>query len=190
MDFRYHALTSGESIVTEASTAWAYGSDYRYTLAADALEITLEETVVAGTLTVRDVATGVYFTSDTTAAAGKYSVASSKYTFAAADAGKTVEFMFQYTTGNTTKKIQAKVDSMPTTVKIVHTQKAFDQDNKLIGFEQTEYFKLQASSEFQKAYQERTAYAPTLSFKLVDPRRADKLYRQTLFIPYTAQSGT
>jgi flagellar assembly factor FliW len=98
--------------------------------------------------------------------------------------------MFQYTTGATTKKIVAKTDTMPSTVKIIHTQKAFDQDNKLIGFEQTEYFKLQASSEFQKAYQERTAYAPTLSFKLVDPRRADKLYRQTLFIPYTPPAET
>lgn len=186
MDFRYAQMVSGEETVTGAATVWAFGSDYRFTVPSTApYEIDLPETPIADTLTVRDVEAGTVNKEAATAAAGAPSLAAKKLTFVAADAGKTFELMYQFTSGVNAKQTALKVDSLPKTVKIIHKQPTFDNDNNITGYQYIEFFKLQPSPEFSEDYQERAAYAPTITFNLVDPKRGDKKVYDRTWVPVT-----
>ena len=185
MDFRYAQIVSGEKTTTGAQTVWAFGSDYHFTVpTVSPYTVTLPNTPLTGTVTVRDIEAGtVGKIADTTAAAGSPTIAGDVLTFDEADKGKTFELMYQYTSDAETKQTSLKVDSLPKTVKIIHKQPVFDSDNKLLGTQFIEFFKLQPSPEFNEDYQERAAYAPAITFGLVDPKRSDKKVYDRTFVP-------
>ena len=188
MDFRYAQMVSGETTMTGAQTVWAFGSDYHFTVPSAApYTVSLPNTPLTGTVTVRDVAAGtVNNVAATTAAAGSPTLADKVLTFVADDAGKTFELMYQYTSAATTKQTSLKVDSLPQTVKFIHKQPTFDDDNNITGYQFIEFFKLQPSPEFNEDYQERAAYAPAITLGLIDPKRADKKVYDRTWVPVAA----
>jgi len=191
MDWRYSQLVSGEKSETGAKKVWAFGSDYHFTVPlVTPFEVTLPDTPEVGTLTVRfpdgTVANGAGTGETPVAAAGSPLLAAAKLTFVEADKGKDFEVMYQYTSSATTKQVSLKVDSLPKTVKVIHKQPTFDQDNNITGTQFIEFFKMQPSSAFNEDYQERAAYAPQITMDLVDPKRADKKVYDRTWVPVAA----
>lgn len=188
MDFRYNSIVTGEAVVKGAKTVWAYGSDYRFSVpAADAYTVTLPDTPDEGTVTVRFIEDGTVGAVAEVAAAGKPSLAAKILTFVAEDAGKEFEVMYSYQSSAEAISTSLKVDSLPKTVKVVHKQPTFDNDNNITGYQFIEFFKMQPSSEFNEDYQERAAYAPSITFELVDPKRADKKVYDRTWVPVAAE---
>jgi hypothetical protein len=179
MDFRYVSLSQGEDEVVGATTAWAFGDDYKFTIATT---VTLPVTPINNTLVVVD-QDGKAMVKSATPSAGQYNVSGAQLFFHSGDVGKAAYPIFQYNTPSTTRVVSTKSTSVPRTVKIVHRQAAFDKDNNLIGYEEIEIFKAQVSSQFEQAYAERTPFAPTLTFELIDPDRPDKKLFDYKFIP-------
>lgn len=181
MDFRYLSITQGEEIVVGASTAYAFGEDYQFTIAEN--KVTLPETPNAGTLVIQYLDTGALMTESPTPGAGKYSIVAKELTFNASDNAKDIKVSYQYTTGVDTKTVSTKTDSIPKTVKLVHKQICFDQDNHVIGHQFIEIYKAQPSGAFEEAYAEKTAFAPQLTFEVLDPKRVDKKMVDHKFVP-------
>jgi hypothetical protein len=51
---------------------------------------------------------------------------------------------------------------------------AFDENNNVKGYQYIEIYKAQVSGEFEEAYAEKQAFAPKLSFEVLDSKRFDK----------------
>lgn len=186
MDFRYASLVQGEDIAVGAKTVPAFGADYRFSVPATPFTQVLPETPDADSLTIRWIATGVVAKPAAVAAEGVPSLAVATLTFVIADVGKEYEVMFTYQSAATTLNVPLKVTSLPKTVKVVHKQPTFDADNTKTGDQIIEFYKLQPSPEFSEDYQERAPYAPTLSFELLDPGRADQKVFDRYWIPVAA----
>jgi len=175
MDFRYLSITQGEAIVVGATTAYAFGEDYQYTIDATTGKVTLPTTPLTDTLVVQFLDDGTLCTEATTpAGTGEYSLSGKELTFTNTDKGKDIKVSYQFTTGSTAKTVSTKTDSLPKTVKLVHKQPMFDQDNAVVGHQFIEIYKAQPSGGFEEAYQEKAAFAPKLSFEVLDPKRVDK----------------
>jgi len=189
MDFRYASLTSGEDIETGATEVWAFGSDYKFVIPTTApFEIQLPNSPIADSLIVR-LDDGSLMEAATEADAGKYSLNGDKLTFAEADKGKEVELVYKYMSAAGSKSVSTLADSVPKTVKAIHKQPTFDNDNKVTGTQFIEFFKLQTSPEFREDYQERAAYAPQITFELLDPQRPDKKIFKRTWEPVTPAAG-
>lgn len=174
-DFRYFNLSQGITPVTGATDVWAYGSDYRYAFATGALAFDLGETPLADTLMVKNAETGLVMAYSTVVPAGAtLQLTGSTLTADASQAGVEIECMFKYTAAATAITSSMKMDDVPKTVKLIHTQVMFDEDNNKLGKQQIEVFKAQTSAEFNEQYQERQAFAPVVKFEVLDPRRPDK----------------
>lgn len=183
MDFRYLSLTQGEDIVVGASTAYAFGEDYQFSVTSG--KVQLPFTPIPGTLIVQKLSDGSLVTENVIPSVGQYSITGATLTFNAGDEGLEIRTTYQYNTPATTKTASMKTDSLPKTVKLIHKQPCFDGDNVIIGHQFIEIFKAQTSGSFEEAYQEKAAFAPRLSFELVDPKRADKKLVDHKFVPGT-----
>jgi hypothetical protein len=186
MDFRYVSMSQGEAVTTGASVNWAFGEDEQYQVSATDHSITLKETPIAGSL-VLQFADGTLCTEDEApASTGEYSIAANKVTFTAADDGKVVKAIYQYNTSAETKSVATLSTSIPKTVSIVHKMPAYDENNIVKGHQYIEIYKAQISGEFEEAYAEKAAFAPKLSFEVLDSKRFDKKMVDHRFVPVPA----
>jgi hypothetical protein len=172
MDFRYVSLSQGEDIVTGSVTVWAFGESEQYVV-DDSLKITLNHTPVPGTLIVQEKDTGELV---------EATLAKDTATLTGVNKGDEVLAIYQYEAADV-KQVSTLNDSIPRTVKIIHNQPMFDEDNNIIGTQQIELFKAAISGEFEEAYEERAAFAPSLTFEVLDPKRADKKLVDHRIIP-------
>jgi hypothetical protein len=176
MDFRYLSMTQGEDIVVGVANAWAFGEDEQYTIpSATAYTVTLKHIPLAGTLAVLfddgKIGDPVAIAP---AATLEFQVTAAVVTFNA---------VYQYAGGATSSKVSTLSTSLPKAVKIIHKQTTYNSDNVVTGTQYVELFKVQPSPEFEEAYAEKQAYAPKLTFELIDPQRADKKIMDHIFIP-------
>lgn len=188
MDFRYASLVQGEDIKKGVRTVTAFGDGYRFVVPEE-LSVTLPETPDEGSLTVIWRDTGAAAAPATTAAEGTPALADDTLTFAEADEGREFEVVFTYQSSAETLNIPSKATSLPKTVKAIHKQPTFDADNNVTGHQFIEFFKLQPSAEFTEDYQERAAYAPTMTFELIDPQRPDGLIMDRTWVPVEETEG-
>jgi hypothetical protein len=172
MDFRYVALSQGEDIITGSVTVWAFGESEQYVV-DDSLKITLNHTPVKDTLVVQAKDTGELVES---------TLVEKTATLTGVNKGDEVLAIYQYEAADV-KQVSTLNDSIPRTVKIIHNQPMFDEDNNIIGTQQIELFKAAISGEFEEAYEERAAFAPSLTFEVLDPKRADKKLVDHRIIP-------
>ncbi len=181
MDFRYISITSGEDIIEGALTAWAFGEDYKFKITGGS--VTLPSTPVAGTLIVQ-FEDGTLLTSTAStpvSTSGNYHLEGINLTFAPADEGKVIKTIYQYqTTGKTVSRLTT---SVPKAVKIIHRMPMYDDDNTIKGIQEIEIFKAQPGGDFEQAFQERAAYAPRITFDILDDKRWDKKIIDQKFIP-------
>lgn len=195
MDFRYISLSQGEDIEVQGEdaaeeekiTVWAFGEDEQYTISEDN-RVKLNHTPIEDTLVVQDM-DGNLFELAQSASAGKYSLSEDTLTFDASAAGQEIKCFYQYEAPADTKQVSTKSDSLPKTVKIIHHQPAFDEDNNKIGVQEIEIYKAQVGGEFEEAFEERTPFAPSITFELVDPKRADKKVVDHRFIPIKGEAS-
>lgn len=186
MDFRYISISQGEDITTGAQTVFAFGSDFEFVIDASAGTVDLGETPIADTLVVQFLDGTLCTEAATPSTSGQYKLVGDTLTFAAADKGKEIKAFFEYTSDSSTKVVSTLADSLPKTVKIIHKQPCFDNDNVITGYQQLIVYKAQPSGEFEEAFAEKQAFSPKLSFELVDPKRADKKVVDHIFIPVSA----
>lgn len=186
MDFRYVSISQGEDINIAATTVYAFGEDFAYTINSSTGVATLGETPLDGTLVVQFADGTLCTEAATPSTTGQYSLSGKTLTFSTADKGKDINTFFQYTSDAATKTVSTLSDSLPKTVKVIHKQPTFDNDNVITGYQFIEIFKLQPSGEFEEAYAEKQAFAPKLTFELVDPKRADKKVVDHKWVPVAA----
>ncbi len=171
MDFRYVSLSQGEAIEVGAVTSWAFGEDHWREIAETS--ITLEETPIADTLVLQDEDGTILEKVESTPTVGQYSISAKVVTFHADQTG-IIKPMYQFTSPATTQQVSTLNTSVPKTVSIVHHQPQFDDNNKVIGTQEIEIYRASVSGEFEQAFEERSPYAPSLTFQIMDPKRADK----------------
>jgi hypothetical protein len=183
MDFRYVSLSQGEDIVITSVDAWAFGEDEQYTIGETVDNtVTLRHTPIKDTLVVQDMEGNLFVTAAAAEAGVSYSLDTDTLTFAVGDDGKEIKAFYQYEESSV-QQVSTKNDSLPKTVKIIHHQPTFDEDNARIGTQEIEIYKAQVGGEFEESFEERSPFAPSLTFELVDPRRADKKVVDHRYIP-------
>jgi hypothetical protein len=175
MDFRYVALSQGEDALDETADSldillWAFGEDHQHLVSeAGGFDLAYEPETVGGESSL------ILIDEEGDLVEGG-SVTGKAVTGLVAYAGKVVKATYQYEApeGYVVKQVTTFNDSIPKTVKIIHHQPMFDEDNQTIGFQEIEIYRASVSGEFEEAYEERSPFAPSLSFELLDPKRHDK----------------
>ena len=182
MDFRYVALSQGEDVLDDTLDdlnvlLWAFGEDHQHVVDGDD-KITLKYTPATVTIDAVPVSTLVLIDENgDVIAESDYGVVGKEVTFTGgAVEGDVVKSVYQFEPpeGYVVKQVSTLNDSIPKTVKIIHHQPMFDEDNQTIGFQEIEIYRVAVSGEFEKAFEERTPFAPTINFELLDPKRHDK----------------
>lgn len=125
--------------------------------------------------------TGVALTKNATAATGKFAYSAGVLTFAVDDANKDVIIDYQYT-GTTGDLVEVLTNGVVPVVKITLANEFSNQDGVTMR-EAIFVHKCKASGDLEHAEKRGTPGAPTLSFNLMDPERADK---QLYTMGYTA----
>jgi len=181
MRFQYLEITNGSTTTKAATENWAFGDLERYTVKAgansgDPLTITLKRAPIAGSLILRP-ATGasVAIPDANIGTAGQDGtvVVTLPTTMSGVAAGDYVNAIYKYTSSVDTLTTSTRIDSCPKSVFITHKQPCFNKDNEVIGFQYIEIFRAKSDAQFEKAYSEKTPYAPALNFEVEDPERPD-----------------
>lgn len=168
--------------VTEAQPAeiWVFDEGVVIPAADEGDTVTVDlkhkESYVAGSITVRYKDTGEALTEAAAAPskAGEYSIAAGVLTFfvgANGDKGRGVVYDYQYTDANTTEAV-LKADPKLVPVKIIHTGKYLRNDNSYGGL-QTEIYLARYMGAFEIVQGQRTASTHAMTFRVLDPERAD-----------------
>ena len=87
--------------------------------------------------------------------------------------GDYVDAVYKYLSDPSTLTTSTRLDSCPKSVFITHKQPCFNKDNEVIGFQYIEIFRAKSDANFEKAYSEKSPYAPSLNFEVEDPERPD-----------------
>lgn len=136
------------------------------------VDLTNKSTAVEASVKVYYADTGVLLAKDGTPAAGKYSYAAGVLTFAVADASKNLVIDYQYTS-SAGDLVAVLTNSATPVVKITLANEFSNQDGVTMR-EAIFVHKCKASGDLEHAEKRGTPGAPTLSFNLMDPERADK----------------
>ena len=171
MRFQYTELATGGTTKKAAVENWAFGDLERYTVKAgtgDAKTITLRKAPVEGSLVLRPT-TGEAIVVDAA------DVADKTVTIKSADikVGDYVNAIYKYMSEEDVLTTSTRIDSCPKSVFITHKQPCFNKDNEVIGFQYIEIFRAKSDANFEKAYSEKSPYAPSLNFEVEDPERPD-----------------
>ena len=149
----------GERAVVPAATAYT-------------VELANKATAVEDSVKVYYADTGEALTKDAVAAAGKYTYAAGALTFVADDASKNIIIDYQYT-ATTGDLVEVLTNGVVPVVKITLANEFSNQDGVLMR-EAIFVHKCKAAGDLEHAEKRGTPGAPTLTFNLMDPERADK----------------
>lgn len=171
MRFQYNELASGGTTSKGKVQNWAFGDLERYTVKAstgDAKTITLRKAPVAGTLVLRP-------TTGAAIAVAASDIADTVVTIKDENVkvGDYVNAIYKYESEEDVLTTSTRIDSCPKSVFITHKQPCFNKDNEVIGFQYIEIFRAKSDANFEKAYSEKSPYAPSLNFEVEDPERPD-----------------
>lgn len=136
------------------------------------VELANKATAVETTVNAYYADTGVLLTKDAVAAAGKYTYAAGVLTFDVADKGKNLIIDYQYT-ATTGDLVEVLTNGVVPVVKITLANEFSNQDGVLMR-EAIFVHKCKAAGDLEHAEKRGTPGAPTLTFNLMDPERADK----------------
>ncbi len=149
----------GEKAVVPAATAYT-------------VELANKATAVEDSVKVYYADTGEVLTEDAVAAVGKYAYAAGVLTFVADDAGKNIIIDYQYT-ATAGDLVEVLTNGVVPVVKITLANEFSNQDGVLMR-EAIFVHKCKAAGDLEHAEKRGTPGAPTLTFNLMDPERADK----------------
>lgn len=187
MDFRYIELSQGETMTEGSVVSWAFGEEEQYVPDSDTKKFSLNHTPIeiAGisSLVLQDVEGNLFSEAASTPGPGEYTLTDAEIEVNEADKYKEFKAIYQYNTPTNTRQVSTFNDSLPKTVKLLHHQPMFNEDNQKIGIQEIEIYRAAIEGEFEEAFEERTAFAPSLTFEVIDPKRPDKKLVDHRFIP-------
>lgn len=177
MRFQYMEITNGSTTKKAAVENWAFGDLERYTVKAGeegAKTITLRKTPVEGSLVLRPtVGASIAVAKEDIAAPSADGTVVVTIKSDDIKVGDYVSAIYKYMSAEDVLTTSTRIDSCPKSVFITHKQPCFNKDNEVIGFQYIEIFRAKSDAQFEKAYSEKSPYAPSLNFEVEDAERPD-----------------